>query len=130
MSVVVHPGRLRQEMARRGWSGRDLAREARLSEATIRMRRNPTPRMEPPIERTVFLACSHRSVPGPSLWHVVLVDRVCTRLSDPPLFVKRSCEGAYSSTDGRESLAAPTNAITSSSGSSASAAISESESPS
>lgn len=35
MSVVVHPGRLRQEMVRRGWSATDLAREARLSEATI-----------------------------------------------------------------------------------------------
>ena len=35
MSVVVHPGRLRQEMARRGWDARALAREARLSEATV-----------------------------------------------------------------------------------------------
>jgi transcriptional regulator with XRE-family HTH domain len=35
MSVVVHPGRLRQEMARRGWAASDLAREARLSQATI-----------------------------------------------------------------------------------------------
>jgi lambda repressor-like predicted transcriptional regulator len=35
MSVVVHPGRLRQELARRGWAARDLAREARLSEATV-----------------------------------------------------------------------------------------------
>jgi lambda repressor-like predicted transcriptional regulator len=35
MSVVVHPGRLRQELARRGWAARDLARESRLSEATI-----------------------------------------------------------------------------------------------
>jgi lambda repressor-like predicted transcriptional regulator len=35
MSVVVHPGRLRQEMARRGWAATDLAREARLSQATI-----------------------------------------------------------------------------------------------
>jgi lambda repressor-like predicted transcriptional regulator len=35
MSVVVHPGRLRQEIARRGWAARDLAREARLSEATV-----------------------------------------------------------------------------------------------
>jgi lambda repressor-like predicted transcriptional regulator len=35
VSVVVHPGRLRQELARRGWAARDLAREARLSEATV-----------------------------------------------------------------------------------------------
>jgi lambda repressor-like predicted transcriptional regulator len=35
MSVVIHPGRLRQEITRRGWSARDLAHEARLSEATV-----------------------------------------------------------------------------------------------
>jgi lambda repressor-like predicted transcriptional regulator len=35
VSVVIHPGRLRQEIARRGWSARDLAHEARLSEATV-----------------------------------------------------------------------------------------------
>jgi len=35
MSVVVHPGRLRQEMVRRGWAASDLARAARLSEATV-----------------------------------------------------------------------------------------------
>jgi len=35
MSVTVHPGRLRQEIARRGWSPTDLARAARLSPATI-----------------------------------------------------------------------------------------------
>jgi len=35
MSVTVHPGRLRQEIARRGWSPIDLARAARLSPATI-----------------------------------------------------------------------------------------------
>ena len=35
MSVVVHPGRLRQELARRGWAARDLAPESRLSEATV-----------------------------------------------------------------------------------------------
>jgi hypothetical protein len=35
MSVVVHPGRLRQEMARRGWAAVDLARESRLSQATV-----------------------------------------------------------------------------------------------
>ncbi len=35
MGVVVHPGRLRQEMARRAWSAVDLARESRLSQATI-----------------------------------------------------------------------------------------------
>jgi len=35
MSVVVHPGRLRQEMARRGWDATDLARESRLSQATV-----------------------------------------------------------------------------------------------
>jgi len=35
MSVVVHRGRLRQEMARRGWSAADLARESELSEATV-----------------------------------------------------------------------------------------------
>lgn len=35
MGVVVHPGRLRQEMARRGWAATDLAREARLSQATV-----------------------------------------------------------------------------------------------
>lgn len=35
VSVTVHPGRLRQEMARRGWAAADLARESRLSQATI-----------------------------------------------------------------------------------------------
>lgn len=35
MSVVVHAGRLRYEMVRRGWSASDLARESRLSPATI-----------------------------------------------------------------------------------------------
>jgi lambda repressor-like predicted transcriptional regulator len=35
MSVSVHPGRLRQEMARRGWGVSDLARESRLSHATV-----------------------------------------------------------------------------------------------
>lgn len=35
MSVIVHAGRLRQEMARRGWAATDLARESRLSGATI-----------------------------------------------------------------------------------------------
>lgn len=35
MSVVVRAARLRQEMARRGWDAVHLAREARLSPATI-----------------------------------------------------------------------------------------------
>lgn len=35
MSVLVHAGRLRQEMTRRGWAATDLAREARLSPATV-----------------------------------------------------------------------------------------------
>jgi transcriptional regulator with XRE-family HTH domain len=35
MSIVVHPGRLRHEMVRRGWAATDLAREARLSNATV-----------------------------------------------------------------------------------------------
>ena len=35
MSIIVHAGRLRFEIARRGWSASDLAREARLSPATI-----------------------------------------------------------------------------------------------
>jgi transcriptional regulator with XRE-family HTH domain len=35
VSVVVHPGRLRQEMTRRGWAATDLAREAHLSPATV-----------------------------------------------------------------------------------------------
>ena len=35
MSIVIHPGRLRQEMSRRGWAAVDLAREARLSQATV-----------------------------------------------------------------------------------------------
>ena len=35
MSVSVHPERLRQEIARRGWSPVDLARAARLSPATV-----------------------------------------------------------------------------------------------
>ena len=35
MSVIVHAGRLRQEMTRRGWAATDLAREARLSQATV-----------------------------------------------------------------------------------------------
>jgi transcriptional regulator with XRE-family HTH domain len=35
MSVIVHPGRLRHEMTRRDWAATDLARESRLSQATI-----------------------------------------------------------------------------------------------
>jgi transcriptional regulator with XRE-family HTH domain len=35
MSVTVHPGRLRQEIARRGWNPVDLAHAARLSPATV-----------------------------------------------------------------------------------------------
>ncbi|MHB8438511.1 MAG: helix-turn-helix domain-containing protein [Acidimicrobiales bacterium] len=35
MSVAIHPGRLRYEMARRGWSAAQLARESKLSGATI-----------------------------------------------------------------------------------------------
>lgn len=35
MSVHVHSGRLRQEMARRGWAATDLAREAKISHATV-----------------------------------------------------------------------------------------------
>jgi hypothetical protein len=35
MSVMLQPGRLRHEMARRGWDAIDFAREARLSPATI-----------------------------------------------------------------------------------------------
>jgi transcriptional regulator with XRE-family HTH domain len=35
MGVVVHPGRLRLEMARRGWSATDLARESGISRPTI-----------------------------------------------------------------------------------------------
>ena len=35
MSVTVHPGRLRQELARRGWSAADLARHAGLSHPTV-----------------------------------------------------------------------------------------------
>lgn len=35
VSVIVHAGRLRFEMVRRGWSASDLARESRLSPATI-----------------------------------------------------------------------------------------------
>jgi lambda repressor-like predicted transcriptional regulator len=35
MSVVLHPARLRLEMTRRGWDAMHLAREARLSPATI-----------------------------------------------------------------------------------------------
>lgn len=35
MSVIVNARRLRFEMVRRGWSASDLARESRLSPATI-----------------------------------------------------------------------------------------------
>ena len=35
MGVVIHPGRLRLELARRGWSASDLAREAGISPPTI-----------------------------------------------------------------------------------------------
>lgn len=35
VSVVVHPGRLREAMALRGWAIVDLARESRLSPATV-----------------------------------------------------------------------------------------------
>jgi len=36
VSVAVHAAHLRREMARRGWECIDLAREAGLSQATIR----------------------------------------------------------------------------------------------
>ncbi len=35
MGVVVHPGRLRLELARRAWSAADLAREAGISPPTV-----------------------------------------------------------------------------------------------
>jgi transcriptional regulator with XRE-family HTH domain len=35
MGVVLHPGRLKLEMARRGWSATDLARESGVSRPTI-----------------------------------------------------------------------------------------------
>jgi hypothetical protein len=35
VSAVVQPGRLRHEMTRRGWNASDLARESRLSQATV-----------------------------------------------------------------------------------------------
>ena len=35
MGVTVHPGRLRQELARRGWSAADLARHSGVSHPTI-----------------------------------------------------------------------------------------------
>jgi lambda repressor-like predicted transcriptional regulator len=35
MGTSVHPGRLRLEMARRGWAAVDLAREAHLSPTTV-----------------------------------------------------------------------------------------------
>jgi transcriptional regulator with XRE-family HTH domain len=35
MGVMVHPGRLRMELARRGWAAADLAREAGLSAPTV-----------------------------------------------------------------------------------------------
>ncbi len=35
MSILVHPARLHDEMARRGWAAADLARESKLSQATI-----------------------------------------------------------------------------------------------
>jgi transcriptional regulator with XRE-family HTH domain len=35
MSVVIHPGRLRQALARRGWSAADLARVAGVSRPTV-----------------------------------------------------------------------------------------------
>ena len=35
MTIVIHSGRLRLEMARRGWNAADLAREARLGHATV-----------------------------------------------------------------------------------------------
>ncbi len=35
MSIVLQTARLHDEMARRGWAAADLARESRLSQATI-----------------------------------------------------------------------------------------------
>jgi lambda repressor-like predicted transcriptional regulator len=35
VSGVIHPGRLRHEIPRRGWAPTDLAKEACLSQATI-----------------------------------------------------------------------------------------------
>jgi transcriptional regulator with XRE-family HTH domain len=43
MSVNVHPGRLRQEITRRGWSPVDLARAARISPATVSAALNGKP---------------------------------------------------------------------------------------
>jgi transcriptional regulator with XRE-family HTH domain len=35
MSVTVHPGRLRNELARRGWAAADLARQSGVSAPTV-----------------------------------------------------------------------------------------------
>jgi transcriptional regulator with XRE-family HTH domain len=35
VSIAVHPGRLRNELARRGWSAADLARNAGVSAPTV-----------------------------------------------------------------------------------------------
>jgi transcriptional regulator with XRE-family HTH domain len=35
VSVVIHPGRLRQALARRGWSAADLARVSGVSRPTV-----------------------------------------------------------------------------------------------
>ena len=43
MSVNVHPGRLREEISRRGWSPLDLAHAARLSPATVSAALNGKP---------------------------------------------------------------------------------------
>jgi lambda repressor-like predicted transcriptional regulator len=35
VSVAIHPGVLRREMARRGWDATELAKQSRLSQATV-----------------------------------------------------------------------------------------------
>jgi len=35
MGITLHPGRLRWEMTRRGWTATALAREARISQGTV-----------------------------------------------------------------------------------------------
>jgi lambda repressor-like predicted transcriptional regulator len=78
MSVVLHAGRLHQEMGRRGWAATDLARESRLSQATI----STAFAGKPIAEKSLSLIAAALSATPPN---VVIDSLILSRLSDRDL---------------------------------------------
>ena len=73
MGVVIHPGRLRLELARRGWSASDLAREAGISPPTI----SAALAGRPIAARSLGLIaeCLQRVAPSPAVDGLILGER-------------------------------------------------------